>query len=59
MKTNPAKYFIMLLNSNFRNSIQLTGRTHLLQIKYMCRAVRELNPNVKYNDKIMFIIINK
>lgn len=60
MKTNPVKYFIMILNSNFRNSIKLTGRTHPFQIKYMCRAVRELNPNVKCSDKIVFrILINK
>lgn len=51
METDPAKYFIMLLTSNFRSSIKFTGMTHILVFKYKFRALKELNLNVKCSDK--------
>lgn len=56
MKTDPAKYFIMLLTSNSRSSIRFTGMTHILIAKYISRASDELNLNVKCSDKTAFRI---
>lgn len=56
MKTDPAKYFIMLLTSNFRSSIKFTEMTHIPIAKYIFRALDELDLNVKCSDKTAFRI---
>lgn len=56
MKTDPEKYLIMLLTSDFRSSIKFTGMIHILKAKYIFRALDELDLNVKCSDKTAFKI---
>ena len=44
----------MLLTSKFRSSIKFTGMIHI--VKYIFRALKELNLNVKGSDKTAFRI---